>query len=126
MCMFISCPRAGDRLHATGHIHIALAGDHALGSGGNGLQAGGAKAVDGHARHSDRTAGTQGDLAGNVGAGRAFRRGTAHDDVVHLAGLNACALNGVLDRVAAQGGAMGHVESALPGSWSMACVRSER
>jgi hypothetical protein len=114
MCIFISCPVQ------------EIAGDHSLGSGGNGLQAGGAKAVDGHARHSDRTAGTQGDLAGNVGTGRAFRRATAHDDVVHLAGLNACALDGVLDYVAAHGCAMGHVESALPGlgQWR-ACGRND-
>jgi hypothetical protein len=45
---------------------------------------------------------------------RTFGVGAAHDDVVDLGGVDACALHGVLHRMAAEGGAVGHVEGALP------------
>ena len=105
---------AGNGFHTTGHINVAFVGNDALRSGGNGLQAGRAETVDGHARHVDGAASTQGDLAGDVGAGSAFGGGTAHDDVVHFTGFDAGALDGVLHGVAAEGGAVGHVEGTFP------------
>ncbi len=90
--------------------HIALTGDHALRRQGDGLQAQGAKTVHRHAGDGDRTAGAQGHLARDVGASGTLGRGATHDDVVDLGGLNAGAGNGVLHGVAAQRGAMGHVE----------------
>lgn len=38
---------AGDAFHATGHQHVVFSGDDALRGQGDGLQARGAKAVDG-------------------------------------------------------------------------------
>ena len=105
---------AGNGFHTTGHIHITLVGNDALRRRGNGLQAAGTKAVDGHAGHGDRAACAQGNLAGDVGTGGTFRCGAAHDDVVHLGGVNTGALDGVLHGVTTQRGAMGHVESTLP------------
>ncbi len=105
---------AGDALDATADEDVALAGDDALRRQRDGLQAAAAEAVDGHAAGGDRQPGTQGDLARDVGASGAFGVGAAHDHVVDFGRIDAGALDGGLDREAAQRGAMGHVEGALP------------
>ena len=61
---------------------VTFTGQNALCGQHHGLQTRGAETVDGHARHADRHAGAQCDLAGNVSAGSAFGIGTAHDHVV--------------------------------------------
>ena len=101
-----------DRLEAAGDHHRHLVDQHALGGHRDGLQARRAEAVDGHARDADRRAGAHRRDAGDVGAGRAFRRGAAQDHVLDLAELDLGALGGVLDRVRAQVGAVGVVEDA--------------
>ena len=105
---------AGDAFNTTGHVNVGLAGDDPLRGQRNGLQARRAKAVDRHARHRHRAAGAQRDLAGDVGAGGAFGRGATHDDVIDFAGLNAGTGHGMLNGMAAQRGAVRHVEGALP------------
>ena len=54
------------------------------------------------------------DLPRDVAAGRAFRVGAAHDDVLDLARIEPRALDRVPQRVAAHRGAVGDVERALP------------
>jgi hypothetical protein len=105
---------AGDALDAAGHVDVALARDDALRHHGDGLQARRAEAVDRGARHRDRQVGHQRDLARDVGAGGAFGIGAAHEHVLDGAGVDAGALHGVLDGVAAERGAVRHVERALP------------
>ena len=113
----------GDAFNATGHIHVAFTGDDALGSQRYGLQTRGAKTVDGHAAHGDGAIGHQGDLAGDVGAGRALGVGATHDDVFNVGSVNASPSDGVFDRVATQSGAMGHVESTAP-AFGQGCASS--
>ena len=105
---------AGDAFHATSHINSAFTRDDALRRQCNGLQTRRAKSVHGHARDRDGHAGLEGDLAGDVGTRGPFRRGAAHDHIFDFGGINASAGHGVLHRVAAQGGPVGHVECALP------------
>mmetsp|Transcript_21061 Transcript_21061/g.81578 ORF Transcript_21061/g.81578 Transcript_21061/m.81578 type:complete len:451 (-) Transcript_21061:3205-4557(-) len=105
---------AGDALDAAGHIHIALARDDALRGHRDGLQPAGAEAIDGDAAHRDRQAGLQRDLARDVGAGGALGVGAAHQHVFDGAGLDARALDGGRNGPAAERGAVGHVEGALP------------
>jgi hypothetical protein len=76
---------AGDRFHPARRINVAFAGDDALGRSGDGLQAGGAETVDGHAGRGDGAAGAQGDLARDIAAGGAFRIGAAYQHVFHFA-----------------------------------------
>ena len=104
----------GNAFNAASDEDVGLAGNDALRCQRDRLQAGGAKAVHGHAGNSDRAAGTQGDLACNVVARCAFGVGTAHDHVIDFTSLNAGAGNSVLHGMAAQRSAMRHVESALP------------
>ena len=100
---------------AAGDDRVCFAGHDALRRHRDGLQAGAAEAVDGHARHRDRQAGADRGEARDVLAGRALRHRAAHDDVVDFAGIELGALDRVLDHVAAHGGAMRHVEGAAPG-----------
>ena len=65
-------------------------------------------------RHGDRQVGHQRDLARDVGAGGAFGVGAAHEHVFDRRRVDAGALHGVLDGMAAQRGAVRHVEGALP------------
>ena len=104
----------GNAFNATGHINIAFARNDALGCECNGLQARRTETVHCHPGGGDGQTGAQGGLAGNVGAGRALRVGAAHDDVVYLGALDAGAFDRVFNRMAAQRGTVGHVESALP------------
>jgi hypothetical protein len=96
------------------HDAVAVLVSHALRGEGNGLKARRTKAVHRHAGDRDRAAGAQCHLARNVGTRGALGVGTSHDDIVHFGGLDAGPGNRVLDGVAAQGGAMGHVERAFP------------
>ncbi len=105
---------AGDALDAAGDEDLGLARDDALRGHGDGLQARGAETVDRHARGGDGQAGAQRDLARDVGARRALGVGAAHDDVIDFRAVDARALDGVLHGVAAERGAVGHVEGALP------------
>ena len=75
---------AGDRLDAAGDDDVGLAGDDPLRGERDRLQARRAEAVDGRARHGDRAAGAQRDLARDVPAGRAFGQRAAHEHVVDL------------------------------------------
>ena len=103
-----------DALHATGHIHIAFTCDNPLRRQCNGLQTRRAKTIDGEAAHGDGAIGHQSDLTRDVGAGRALGVGATHDDVLDMGGVNAGTGDGVFDRVATQGGTVGHVESPAP------------
>jgi hypothetical protein len=105
---------ARDALHATGDEDVALASDDALRGHCDGLQAAGAEAVDGDAAGGDGQPGTQRDLARDVGAGGALGCGTAHENIFDLGAFDAGASHRGLHRVAAQRGAVGHVEGALP------------
>jgi hypothetical protein len=105
---------ATDAFHTARHVHVAFARDDALRRHGDGLQAAAAEAVDGDTAHGDGQASAQRDLAGDVAAGGAFGRGAAHQHVFNGTGVDAGALHGVLHGVATQGGAVGHVEGALP------------
>jgi hypothetical protein len=69
------------RLGAGGDHHVGLAEADAVGGERHGLHAGGAEAVDGHARHALRQAGQQQADAGDVHALLGFRHGAADDDV---------------------------------------------
>src|SRR5204863_8309217 len=86
--------------------------DHALRGERDGLHARGTKAVDGHAGRRHREPRAQRRLARDVLARRALRQRAAHDDVLDLAGLEARALDGVRDDVAADGGAVRVVEGS--------------
>jgi hypothetical protein len=55
-----------------------------------------------HAGHAGRQAGGQGDLARDVGAGRALLQGRAHDHVLDLGRVDAGAGHGVLHGMSAQ------------------------
>ncbi len=55
---------------------------NALGGHGDGLQAGGAEAVDGHGRDLFGQSGAQGSDAGNVHSLFCFRHGAAEDDIL--------------------------------------------
>ena len=105
---------AGDAFHAAGDKHVGLAGDDALRGQRNGLQTGGTKAVQGHARHRHRATGHERDLARDVGARGALGAGATHDHVLDLGGVNAGARNRVLHGVATERGSMRQVECALP------------
>ena len=98
---------AGDAFHATGDQHVVFPGDDALRRQGDGLQARGAKAVDGQARGRDRQARLEGDQPRHVGAGGAFGQGAAHDDIFDQSRVDAGPLHGMAHGVAAQGGAIG-------------------
>ena len=105
---------ARDRLHAAGHIHIALVGHHPLRGQRDGLQARRTKPVHGQARHRYRATGPQGRLAGDVGAGCALGKGATHQHIIHLTSLNTGAGNRMGNSMTGQGRAVGHIESALP------------
>ena len=82
---------------------------------GDGLQAGGAEAVDRGAGGGDRAAGPDRRVARDVHAGGAFGLGAAHEDVFDFGRIDAGVGDGVLDGVAAHHRAMGHVEAAAHG-----------
>ena len=103
-----------DRLDAAGDIHIAFTCHDPLRTERNRLKSRRAEAIDGHARHAHRHAGTQGDLAGDIRAGRAFRIGAAHDHILDFGGVDLGALKCGRHDMAAHGRAMGHVERAAP------------
>ena len=105
---------SGDGFHAACDEHIALTRDDALRGHRDGLQAGRAETINGCARHTVRHASTQSGLTSDVPAGRAFGVGAAHEHVIDLSGVDARALDRVLNGVAAERRAVGHVESALP------------
>ena len=104
----------GNGLEATGDKDVAFACNHALGRQRNGLQSGGAKAVDGHAGGGDGATGTQCNLAGDVGTGGAFGGAATHDDVLHFGRFNAGARDRLFDHVPPQRGSVRHVEGAFP------------
>ena len=105
---------AGNGLHTPRYINVALIGNDALRCQCNGLQTRRAKAINRHARHSDGATSAQCCLACNVGPGCPLGVCASHDDVIHLGCLDASALDGMLHRVTAQRGAMGHVEGTFP------------
>ncbi len=105
---------ARDALDATGHVDVGLAGDDALRGHRDGLQAARAEPVHGGAADRDRQAGAQRDLARDVGAGRALGVGAPHQHVLHIGAVDAGTLDRGTDGVAAERGAVGHVEGALP------------
>src|ERR1017187_8577533 len=92
-------PRAGgDLVAAAGHQahasraarndNVRAAGTDAVGGHGDGLQAGTAEAVDGHAGDGVRKAGAEGHATGHVVARFGFRHGATEDDVFDLGGGN--------------------------------------
>src|SRR5688572_25553856 len=103
-----------DRLDAAGDEDLAFAGDDALRGERDCLQAGGAEAVHRHARHADRAAGADRDLARDVPAGRALGVGAADDHVFDLVGVDLGALERGVHYVAAHLRAVGQIERALP------------
>ena len=96
------------------HRHALLL--DAVGRERDRLQARRAEAVDGLARGGHRQAGADGALAGDVAAGGALGVGAAHHHVLDVARIDAGALDGVGDHVAAHVGAVGEVEGAAHGS----------
>ncbi len=81
----------GDERHglgAAGDDDFGGAAANALGSKRDGLQAGGAEAVDGHRGGFDRETGAERGDAGDVHALFAFGHGAAEDDVVDLLGVD--------------------------------------
>ena len=100
----------GDGFRAASGQDLALAGLDALRRQRHALQARGAKAVDAEARRGHRTTGAQRDQPRRIQAGGPFHEGGAADHVLHLAGLHPGALDGVAERVRAQGNGVGHVE----------------
>ena len=79
----------GHALGAGGDHHVRLAQADARGGVRHGLQAGGAEAVDGNARHGVGQTGEQHADAGDVHALLRFRHGAADDHVADLAGVQA-------------------------------------
>ena len=73
------------RLHAGGHEDVALAGPDGVGGHADGLEGGGAVAVDGHAGHVQ--SGQEGGHPADVVAGLARRLAAAHDEVLDLGGV---------------------------------------
>ena len=85
---------------------------NALSGHGDGLQAGGAKAVDGHGRGGDGEAGAQSGDTGYVHSLLGFRHGTAQDYVldffwVELGDVGECALDRGRGEVVGTGGGQG-------------------
>ena len=105
----------GDRLHARADGNRDAFIDHAARGHGDRLQAGGAEAVHRGTGGRHRAACPDGGGAGDVLARGAFRLAAAHDHVFDFARLNARALDGMLDGMAAHCGAMGDVEAAAAG-----------
>ena len=104
-----------DRLDAAGHKDGHLIDKHALGRDTDGLQAGGTAAVDSGSSHRNRQASADRTEASDVVARIAFRSSTSHDHVLDLSRIKPCALDGVSDRVATQGGPVGLVERPSKG-----------
>jgi hypothetical protein len=75
---------ARDGLHPGGDVLVALAGRDRVERHPQGLQRGGAEAVDGHGRHVVVDAGQQLRVAADVVALLAHREPAAHQDVVRL------------------------------------------
>ena len=101
-----------DRLEAARHGHGDAVDDDPLGGDGDRLEAGGAEPVHRHRAHGHGQAGPESGLAGDVVPGGPFRHRAAYDDVLHLARVHAGPLDGVLDDVAGEGGAVRQVERA--------------
>ena len=74
-------------LHAAGDHDRLLPGGNGVGAGGNGLEPGGAEAVDGLAAYAVRQTGALGDETGRVEVEPPYRHGTAHDHVGDLTGI---------------------------------------
>ena len=74
-------------LGAASDDHVGMAAHDALGGHGDGLQARGAEAVDGHRRKLDGQAGAQGRDARDVHALLGFGHGAAEDHVVNFFGI---------------------------------------
>ena len=104
-----------DRLDPARDHHRHAVDDHPLRRERDRLQAGRAEAVDGRAARRHRQPGPDRRLARDVVAGRAFRQRAADEHVLDLAGLDAGALDGVLDHVAGKRRAVGVVEGAAIG-----------
>src|SRR5690606_14298811 len=104
-----------DGLHAAGNHHRYLLHHDPVGGQGDGLQAGGAEAVDRQAGRGDRQAGADGRQTGHVLALRAFVEGGAEDDVLDLGRINAGTLHGVPDDESGHVDAVGVVERAAVG-----------
>ena len=66
-------------------------------------------------RNGDRQPGADRRLAGDVAAGGALRQRAAENDVLDLGRLDARALDRAADDMAAEVGAVGHVEGAAIG-----------
>ena len=79
----------GHGFGAAGDDHFGVAQHDAFGGHGDGLQAGGAEAVDGHGRSFDGQAGAQRGDARDVHALLGFGHGAAEDDVVDFLGVEA-------------------------------------
>ena len=77
----------GHGLCATGNDDIGSSAADALSGEGDGLQAGGAEAVDGHSCALVGQTSAQSDDAGEVHALFGFGHGTADDDVVDFVGI---------------------------------------
>ena len=104
-----------DAFKSAGNDDRSLAGHDALRGERNRLQARTAKAVDRHARNGDRQTGAQRRLAGDIAAGRPLRKAAAEDNILNLGRIDFAAFDGVLNDMAAEFGAIGHVESAAKG-----------
>ena len=104
----------GNAFDTTGHHHRRLVDNDAMRRHGDRLQPRGAEAVDRDTTRGDRQSCAQCRNAGHIPAGGAFQQRSAEDHVLHLGGIDARALNCVLDRMRSQRGRVGHVEGTLP------------
>src|SRR6185436_3382763 len=105
---------AGYGFDAARDKDVRLSGKNALRRQCHRLESRRTETVDGHARHRDRHARAQRNLARDILAGGAFGIRATHDDVLDLGRLELRALEYRFDDVPAHGGAMSHVERALP------------
>jgi hypothetical protein len=104
-----------DAFQAAGGKYRGFARDDALRRKRDGLQPRTAEAVHRHARYGDRQAGADRRLPRDIAAGRALRQRTAENDVFHLRRIDAGARDRLFDYMAAELGAMRHVEGAAIG-----------
>jgi hypothetical protein len=95
--------RVGHRLHAAGHHDVELAGPDQLVGQRDRVEPGETHLVDRDGRRGHRDAGHDRGLPGGDLAGAGLQH-LAHDHVLDLVGADAAALEGGLDRVAAERG----------------------
>ena len=96
------------------HGRRPLDGD-GMGGQSNGLETGGAEPVDSQTRRGHREAGADGDLSGNIAAGRPLRQAASEDGVLDQVGVNAGTFHSGAGGSTAKFCTMGYVQTASKG-----------